>query len=405
MLHSVDNGAGMTNKMIDYLNSLENITVLFEIPGTGHPNRKGEVIGATANSGSWAKSPSWQRTWCWLPAAAANEDMPQVHPEIVDAYPMVAPALPARGILWGMELGAAVDNMHAYQGYGFYCEGVGAGSGIANRGGIMVNLNTERFCNEYDGYSQIAPHVIAQPKHHVYLIFDEANAQATNLTRYERICSSKRTPLKNCREDRLDGGKLAAVVDAYREGIEKGEDVMNRTKLPDSFRRYYASHMTADLRHTQGGLVTDVAAHVLTEDNEVIQGLYATGGVTRVLHPRAPTTCPGMDCCRRWSLARSPESAQPPRCAEAPNTCPIPARAWTTTSSRRQGRNHGARAVGCDRPLFFAHVLQRNRPNGGRQMKSPAKVLDKEGGRCILRLRQGVTGFPPGIAGRQCGLP
>ena len=45
--------------------------------------------------------------------------------------------------------------------------------------------------------------------------------------------------------------------------------------------------MTADLRHTQGGLVTDVAAHVLTEDNEVIQGLYAAGGVTEGFSTRA----------------------------------------------------------------------------------------------------------------------
>ena len=45
--------------------------------------------------------------------------------------------------------------------------------------------------------------------------------------------------------------------------------------------------MAADLRHTPGGLVTDVADHVLTEDNEVIQGLYAAGGVTEGFSTRA----------------------------------------------------------------------------------------------------------------------
>ena len=79
----------------------------------------------------------------------------------------------------------------------------------------------------------------------------------------------------------LDAVKLQAEIEKYQAGIEKGEDYMNRTKLPDSFEApYYAVYMTADLRHTQGGLVTDVAAHVLTEDNEPIQGLYAAGGVT-----------------------------------------------------------------------------------------------------------------------------
>lgn len=287
MLHSVDNGAGMTTKMIDYLNGLENITVLFETPGTGLvTNGKGEVIGATANSKELGEITILAKNVVLATSGfAANEDMLRKYiPEIVDAYPMVAPGATGEGILWGMELGAAVDNMHAYQGYGFYCEGVGAmDQGIANRGGIMVNLNTERFCNEYDGYSQIAPHVIAQPKHHVYLIFDEANAQVTNLTRYEEkdLLIKADTIEELAEKTGLDGGKLTAVVDAYREGIEKGEDVMNRTKLPGSFEApYYAIYMTADLRHTQGGLVTDVAAHVLTEDNEVIQGLYAAGGVT-----------------------------------------------------------------------------------------------------------------------------
>ena len=82
--------------------------------------------------------------------------------------------------------------------------------------------------------------------------------------------------------------KLEKVVEEYREGIEKGEDKFNRTLLPDSFEApFYAIYMTADLRHTQGGLVTDVAAHVLTEDNEVIQGLYAAGGVTEGFSTRA----------------------------------------------------------------------------------------------------------------------
>ena len=236
-----------------------------------------------------------------------------------------------------MELGAAVENMHAYQGYGFYCEGVGAmDQGLADRGGIMVNLNTERFCDEHNGYSQIAPHVIAQPEHHVYLIFDEANAQQTDLSAYEEkgLLIKADTVAELAEKTGLDAEKLEKVVEEYREGIEKGEDKFNRTLLPESFEApFYAIYMTADLRHTQGGLVTDVAAHVLTEDNEVIQGLYAAGGVTEGFSPPAPvrTICPATACCRRWSLAGSPVSVPRPRPAALRSMCPIPAPAWKTT--------------------------------------------------------------------------
>lgn len=49
MLNAEGNGAGMTSKMIDRLNSLENVTVMLETTGTGLiTNQENEVIGATA---------------------------------------------------------------------------------------------------------------------------------------------------------------------------------------------------------------------------------------------------------------------------------------------------------------------------------------------------------------------
>ena len=49
MLNAEGNGAGMTSKMIDHLNSLENVTVMLETTGTGLiTNQANEVIGATA---------------------------------------------------------------------------------------------------------------------------------------------------------------------------------------------------------------------------------------------------------------------------------------------------------------------------------------------------------------------
>lgn len=287
MLTADGTGVGMTQAMIDRLNAFDNITVMLETEGTGLiTDETGAVAGVTAqNKQDGAFTIAAKNTVLATSGFAANKEMLKKYmPEIADAYPMVAPGATGEGILWGMELGAAVANMNAYQGYGFYKEGVGGlDQGIANRGGILVNLNTERFCNEYDGYSQLAPHVIAQPEHHVYLIFDEANAQATGMfeTYKEKgAVISADTVEALAEQTGLDAAKLARVFDDYRAGIERGEDMFNRTKLPASFEGpFHAIYMTADLRHTQGGLVTDVKTHVLREDGTVIQGLYAAGGV------------------------------------------------------------------------------------------------------------------------------
>lgn len=61
----------------------------------------------------------------------------------------------------------------------------------------------------------------------------------------------------------------------------KGEDYLNRTKLPSEFKGpYYATKITADYRHTQGGLVISPETEVLKADGTSIPHLYAGGGVT-----------------------------------------------------------------------------------------------------------------------------
>ena len=38
--------------------------------------------------------------------------------------------------------------------------------------------------------------------------------------------------------------------------------------------------VTGEIRHTQGGMATDLAGHVLRADKSLIKGLYAAGGCT-----------------------------------------------------------------------------------------------------------------------------
>lgn len=279
-------GKGLSDKMVEYIKKNDNITVMMSTAATGLIiDKSGAVIGVKikgekGNSELFAKNIVLATS-----GFAANKEMVQKYmPEIANAQPYYAPGATGEGIMWGQALGAAISNMGAYQGHAFY--GVGYGTvaqSIANIGGIFINQNGVRFCNEYGGYSELSPHVLHQPGHYAYLVFDQNIANATSaFSTYQKagIVLSGNTPEALAAEMKADTKAVVRTFDEYQASIKRGEDEFNRTKLPSSFQApYYAIKITADLRHTQGGLVTDIATHVLKEDGSLIHGLYAAGGV------------------------------------------------------------------------------------------------------------------------------
>ena len=281
-------GAGMTAALIDNLEHVENITVMCGTTGIGLlTNDKGEVVGVRANDGINDFNITANNTVLATSGFGANDEMVKTYmPEVASAFKYVAPGATGEGILWGQRLGAAVANMKAYQGHAFYNEQIHASlsQGMANMGGIFVNSNGIRFTNEYGGYSELTPHVLAQPGHFAYLIINNDIAAATAAFagyKEKGIVVSGNTPKQLADALGINADALSNTFERYEASIKRGEDEFNKTKLPKNWNGpYYAMKITGDLRHTQGGLVTDVAAHVLKADGTVIQGLYAAGGCT-----------------------------------------------------------------------------------------------------------------------------
>ncbi len=288
-MHTTSNaGKGLTDALVASMDSNANIEQLLSCEMMGLIlDDDGSVVGAYGKSNKEDIAILAKNTVLATSGFANNADMlAQYCPEAVEAFKLVAPGATGEGILWAQELGADLQNMGSYQGHAFH--GVENNQtleqALANNGGIIVNQKGKRFMSEYGGYSELSPHVLAQPDHIAYLCFTDIQKEKSkkfNEWQAAGIVLSGATPGELAAAMGVDAAALEKTFVEYQNAIAKGEDKFNRARLPINFDGpYYALKITGEIRHTQGGMSTDVAGHVLRPDKTLIKGLYAAGGCT-----------------------------------------------------------------------------------------------------------------------------
>lgn len=281
-------GAGLMQPLIDAMGGVDAIEQMLGFQTQGLIIDGDTVVGAYGTDADGGEVAVTANATVLATTGFGNnpEMIARYCPEAAAAVPVVAPGATGEGILWARELGADLQNMGAYQGHAFHCvdNGTTGEQGIANNGGIMVNLEGNRFANEYTGYSELSPHVVAQTDHVAFLCFTDIQAEkSAKLADWQEagIVYTGETAEELAAAIGVDPEKLAKTFADYQEGIANGEDRFNRTKLPANFDGpYYAVKQTGEIRHTQGGIVTDVTGHALRPDGTIIKGLFAAGGCT-----------------------------------------------------------------------------------------------------------------------------
>lgn len=224
---------------------------------------------------------------------AGNPEMVAKYiPEIVGATFFGHPGNKGDAIRWGLALGAAVRDIHAYQGHG----GLAAGRGIPIlwplivEGGFQVNVHGERFSNESLGYSEQAVNIVAQPGHVAWDIYDARLHQLMlEFDDYRdaveaRAILSAPTVAELARLAGIDAAGLERTVAAVDAQVRAGAvDVWGRrfADRPPLAPPYYAVKVQGALFHTQGGLAVDASGRVLREDGSALPNLYAGGGAAR----------------------------------------------------------------------------------------------------------------------------
>jgi fumarate reductase flavoprotein subunit len=201
------------------------------------------------------------------------------------------------GIRWGMELGAAVDNLSGYQGLGYVVPSFGTriNPGVVISGGIMVNNLAERFEREDQGYSEWSNVVLRQPNGTAVAIWDEriqkqyAHAH-TMVESLEAGAIRRADDIRTVAQHfRLDAQRLAVTVDQYNQGVRDRNDPLGRQLLEEPLAApFYAARVTGSLAHTTGGLKIDVNGRVLRGDGIPIPNLYAGGGTAAGISGNRP---------------------------------------------------------------------------------------------------------------------
>ncbi|MEG1494289.1 MAG: FAD-dependent oxidoreductase [Gordonibacter sp.] len=289
-MHTTENaGKGLTDALIASMGGNQAIKQMLscEIQGLVLDDEGEAVIGAYGKSGKDQVAIIAKNTVLASSGFANNPGMlAQYCPEAVDAFKRVAPGATGEGILWAQELGVELQNMGSYQGHAFH--GVDNDEtleqAMANNGGIIVNQEGNRFMSEYGGYSELSPHILAQTNRIAYLCFTDAQvAKSLKFPGWDKagIVKKGATATELAAAIGADAATLEKTISEYQAALGKGEDKFNRSHLPASFDGpYYALKITGEIRHTQGGMPTDVAGHVLRADRSLVQGLYAAGGCT-----------------------------------------------------------------------------------------------------------------------------
>jgi fumarate reductase flavoprotein subunit len=213
-------------------------------------------------------------------------------PDIEGATFFGHPGNKGDAIRWGLALGAAVRDIHSYQGHG----GLAAGRGIPilwpliMEGGFQVNVHGRRFSNEARGYSEQAVEVVAQPGRVAWDIYDARLHQLMlEFDDYRdaveaRAILSAPTVAELAQLAGIDAAGLGATVAAVEGLVRSGEpDAWGRRfgGKPPLAAPYYAVKVTGALFHTQGGLAVDAQGRVLREDGRALPNLFAGGGAAR----------------------------------------------------------------------------------------------------------------------------
>jgi fumarate reductase flavoprotein subunit len=210
-------------------------------------------------------------------------------PEMADALYFGHPGNQGDAVIWGDALGAQLAHLGSYQGHGSIAtpHNILITWATIMQGGIQINGEGRRFCDETHGYSEQAAEVLRQPGAFAWTVFDACIAGvARQFDDFQKAESAGAILTANTIVELAGAMRVPAAAFAA-----EWNDV-ERLKLADGRDRYgrnfaagqactppfHAVKVTGALFHTQGGLAIDAKGRVRRKDGSSLPNLFAAGG-------------------------------------------------------------------------------------------------------------------------------
>ncbi|MBR2766076.1 MAG: flavocytochrome c, partial [Blautia sp.] len=227
----------------------------------------------------------------------ANFDlMTQYDPSLANAVTTNHAGATGDGILMAEEIGADTVDMDQIQLHPtvYQENGLLVSESVRSMGGILVNAEGKRFCNDMSTRDAVSAAELEQTGSYAYIIFDQRIVD--DLASCQKYINSGLTVQADSYEELaqamgLDEEASANFVESmniWNEAVAAGEDAeFGRNNGMDgdlSTAPFYAIKIAPGIHHTMGGLRINTEAEVLDKDGNAIPGLYAAGETTGGVH-------------------------------------------------------------------------------------------------------------------------
>ena len=210
-------------------------------------------------------------------------------PEMADALYFGHPGNQGDAVTWGRALGAQLNQLGAYQGHGSVAtpHNILITWAVIMQGGIQVNTEGRRFCDESRGYSEQAADVLRQPNAIAWDVFDARIAAIARQFEEFRNAEQGGAVLVADRIEelatlmRVPGAAFVSEWNEVEDFKARGaQDRFGRTFAPAQrcVAPFHAVKVTGALFHTQGGLAIDNVGRVRRQDGTLFPNLFAAGG-------------------------------------------------------------------------------------------------------------------------------
>ena len=299
-LHEPEDGSAVGSYLVDKLNAQAEklgVQILLNTTATEILTDNGAAVGIKADSAEHDYTINAKSVIIAAGGFGANFDlMASFNPALANAVTTNHAGATGDGILMAEAIGADTVDMDQIQLHPtvYQENGLLVSESVRSMGGILVNAEGKRFCNDMSTRDAVSNAELEQPGAYAYIIFDQRIVN--DLKSCEKYIKNGLTVSSDsyeglAKEMGLEGeaaSNFVETMNTWNASVAAGEDAeFGRSNGMDgdlSTAPYYAIKIAPGIHHTMGGLKINTETEVLDTNGTAIPGLYAAGETTGGVH-------------------------------------------------------------------------------------------------------------------------